>query len=141
MVDRERLARFIQELEKYLGQLSELQKMEKQEYLNNWRMYYVVDRTLHLALETFLNIGEIVITECKFRKPDTYADIPRILQENGVIPKELEEKLIDLAKFRNVLVHEYLYLNHEIVYKHLKTDPDIIKKYLSYVKKFIRGKK
>ena len=122
MVDKERLARYIRELENYLKQLDELKKLPKQRYMTDWRISYTVERTLHLSLETFLSIGEMLISESRFKKPDSYAEIPKILMENKVIPKNLAEKLIDLAKFRNVLVHEYLYLDREKVYQHLLND-------------------
>jgi len=139
MVDSDKLTKFIRELENYLLQIKELQKLEKQKYLDDWRTYYQVDRCLHLSLETFLSISEMVISEFKFRKPDGYIDIPKILYENNVISNELKEKLIDLAKFRNVLVHEYLYLDHERVYEHLHKDPEIIKEFLNVVKEFIKS--
>jgi uncharacterized protein YutE (UPF0331/DUF86 family) len=140
MTDKEKLQKYISNLEIYISQLAELQGVNKQEFLNNWQVYGLVDRWLHLALETFLSLGEMIISEFNFRKPDTYADIPKILGENNVIPKELVEKLIDLAKFRNVLVHEYLYLDHERVYEHLQKDPVFLLKFLKSVKKFIKEK-
>lgn len=136
MVDKEKLAKYILELEQYLKHLIELQKYNKEEFLSNWKIYDLVDRKLHLALETFLTIGEMIISEFGFQKPDTYADIPRILFENKIINLELKEKLVDLARFRNVLVHEYLYLDHEKVYQHLQNDPQIIKEFIERIKKF-----
>ncbi len=91
-------------------------------------------------LETFLSIGERIISEFNFRKPDSYADVPKILVENKVIPVDLGEKLVDLAKFRNVLVHEYLSLDHERVYEHLKNAPSTISEFLGYIKKFVKDK-
>lgn len=138
MVDSERLARYIRDLETYLKQAQELQKTDKKELLSDWRIYDLVDRKLHLILETFLSIGEVIISEYKFRKPDTYADIPKIMIENGVIPEDLGNKLIDLAKFRNVLVHEYLFIDHERVYEHLHGDLAIIQEFLNTIKEFIK---
>jgi uncharacterized protein YutE (UPF0331/DUF86 family) len=86
MVDKERLAKYIRELENYLRQLNELKKIPKVDYTTDWRISYVVERTLHLSLETFLSIGEMLISEFKFKKPDSYAEIPKILMENKVIP-------------------------------------------------------
>jgi uncharacterized protein YutE (UPF0331/DUF86 family) len=140
MVDSERLARYIRELETYVKQVQELQKIRKKEFLSDWRIYDLVDRKLHLVLETFLSIGEIIISEFKLRKPDSYADIPKILAGNEVIPDDLGDKLIDLAKFRNVLVHEYLYLDHERVYEHLQNDMATIQEFLNHVKEFIKDK-
>ncbi len=80
----------------------------------------------------------MLISEFKFRKPDTYGDIPKILRENNIINVVLCKKLVDLAQFRNVLVHEYMSLDREIVFKHLHKDPNIIKEFLNKVKDFIK---
>jgi uncharacterized protein YutE (UPF0331/DUF86 family) len=117
-----------------------LKKHTRDEFLADWRIYGLAERQLHLSLETFLTIGEMIIAEFDFAKPDTYADIPRILFENKVIARQLKDKLVDLARFRNVLVHDYLYLNHEKVYEHLQKDSKIIKKFIDAVKKFVASK-
>ena len=137
MVDKERFAKYIQELDGYLQHLDELKRYPMEEFLSDWRIYGLADRQLHLALETFLTLGEMIISEFGFHKPDTYADIPRILFENKVISKLLKDQLVDLARFRNVLVHDYLYLNHEKVYEHLQKDSKIIKEFIEAVKKFV----
>lgn len=136
MVDREKLAKYILELERYIEQLKELKHYNREEFLSDWKIYDLVDRKLHLVLETYLAIGEIIIGEKKLRKPDTYADIPRILFENKVIGNALKEQLVDLARFRNVLVHEYVALDHGIVYKHLQNAPAIIAEFLKAIKSY-----
>ncbi len=140
MVDKEKLAKYIQELEGYLSHLDELQKHPIDEFISDWRIFSLVDRQLHLTLESFLTIGEMIIAEFAFDKPDTYADIPRILFENKVISKRLNDQLIDLARFRNVLVHDYLSLDHEKVYQHIQKDPKIIREFIKEVKKFVSMK-
>ena len=92
---------------------------------------------MHLALETFLTIGEMIIAESGFRKPNTYAEIPRILCENKVIGKPLKDELVNVARLRNVLVHDYLYLDHEKVYQHIRNAPRIIEEFVSAVREFV----
>jgi uncharacterized protein YutE (UPF0331/DUF86 family) len=140
MVDKTRLAKYIQDLEGYLKHLAELQKHPVEEFLSDWRIYDLADRQLHLVLETFLAIGEMIISEFGFAKPDTYADIPRILFENKVIPNQLKDRLIDLARFRNVLVHDYLSLDHERVYQHVQTDAKAIEEFIEAIKRFVATK-
>jgi uncharacterized protein YutE (UPF0331/DUF86 family) len=137
MIDRERLAKYLQDLEGYLRRLAELQRYPEEEFLSNWRIHDLADRQLHLTLETFLMVGEIVISECRFRKPDTYADIPRILYENKVIGKQLHDELVDLARFRNVLVHGYLHLDHERVYQRVHTGPRIIEEFIDAIREYV----
>jgi uncharacterized protein YutE (UPF0331/DUF86 family) len=140
MVDRTRLAKYIQDLEGYLKHLAELQKHPVEEFLSDWRIYDLAERQLHLAMETFLTIGEMIISEFGFTKPDTYADIPRILFENKVISNQLKDKLVDLARFRNVLVHDYLRLDHERVFQHVQIDDKIVSEFIEAIKRFVAMK-
>lgn len=140
MVDKARLAKCLQDLEGYLQHLFEMQKYPVEEYLSDWRIYDLADRQLHLALETFLTVGDMVISEFGFAKPDTYADIPRILFENKVIPGQLKDKLVDLARLRNVLVHDYLRLDHERIYQHLQNDTKTIEEFIEAIKRFVAEK-
>ena len=136
-MDKERLAKYIEELEGYLAHLFELQRYPEEEFLSDWRIHDLADRQLHLTLETLLTVGEMVISECRFRKPDTYADIPRILCENHVIGRRLSEELIDMARFRNVLVHGYIHLDHERVYRRVHTDARIIEEFIGTIKEYV----
>lgn len=140
MVDKPRLAKYIQELETYLQHLEELQRYPLQDFLSDWRISDLADRQLHITLETFLTIGEMLISEFGFQKPDTYADIPRILFENKVIPHKLKEQLVELARLRNVLVHDYIRLDHERVYQHVQKDAGVIREFIDVIKKFVAKK-
>ena len=140
MLNREEIAKYIRDLEGYLGHLAELQRYPEEEFLSDWRVHDLADRQLHLTLETFLTIGEAVISGCGFRKPDTYADIPKILHQNKVIGKQLKDQLVNLARLRNVLVHDYLTLDHERVYQHVHTDARIIEEFINAVRSFIAAR-
>ncbi len=52
-----------------------------------------------------------------------YSDIPKILEQNGVIDAEIREKWIQMIGFRNVLVHQYIDVDRSIVY-------DVLENYL-----------
>lgn len=60
-----------------------------------------------------------VISDRNYRKPETYGEILHILAEEGIISRGLMDKLEGMAAFRNLLVHDYLRVDHERVYKAL----------------------
>lgn len=74
------------------------------------------ERYLHLAIESLLDIGNHIISDQGFRKPETYTDIFQILAEQHIIPPELLKELEGMAAFRNILVHDYLRLDLEKIY-------------------------
>jgi len=79
-----------------------------------------VERSLHLAIEACLDIGRRLIAQGGFRYPEDNADVFRVLAEHGVVPPELLPNLIRMARFRNLIVHDYARLDDALVYGILK---------------------
>ena len=42
-----------------------------------------------------------------FRRAEKYSDMFRVLREEGVLGERLAQRLEDMARFRNLLVHRY----------------------------------
>jgi uncharacterized protein YutE (UPF0331/DUF86 family) len=71
---------------------------------------------LQIAIEDCLDIGKHIIAEEAFRVPKDNQDIFVVLYDEGIIPKRLLTRLIDMAKFRNLVVHDYVRIDNAIVY-------------------------
>ena len=75
------------------------------------------ERNLRLAIECVLDTGNHIIADRGYEKPESYADVFRILFDNKVISSKLYKNLEGMAAFRNVLVHDYLRLDRTRVHK------------------------
>jgi uncharacterized protein YutE (UPF0331/DUF86 family) len=53
------------------------------------------------------------------RKPADYYEAFLILGEAGILSMDFARKIAPLAGFRNILVHEYLRLDWELVFENL----------------------
>lgn len=63
------------------------------------------------------------ITARKFKQvPESYSDCFRILNECGVITAELAERLGNMVRFRNMLVHIYWEIDDEKIFDILTSD-------------------
>ncbi len=85
------------------------------------------ERNLHLAIECLLDIGNHIIADRNYSKPESYADIFKILSDEHVISQELYNNLEGMAAFRNILVHDYLRLNRKRVYEIIKLNSCFLK--------------
>jgi uncharacterized protein YutE (UPF0331/DUF86 family) len=54
--------------------------------------------------------------------------------EQGIIPNKLAENLKKMAQFRNIIVHDYIRIQPEIVYAILKNNLTDIIEYANIVK-------
>jgi uncharacterized protein YutE (UPF0331/DUF86 family) len=66
-----------------------------------------VERRLETAIQACIDIGNHIISQQNLGSPADYGQIFLILAEKGIINSKLSEKLIRMAGFRNVLIHEY----------------------------------
>lgn len=59
------------------------------------------------------------------RKPTDYYEAILIMGELGVLPVDFSQHLAPIAGFRNILVHEYISVDWDQVYKHLQRLEDL----------------
>jgi len=90
------------------------------EYVDNIRLRRAVERSLQVATEACLDIGRRLIAEKGLRFPEDNKDVFVVLAEEKVIPYDMLLTLQNMVGFRNVLVHEYVKLDHVTVYGVLK---------------------
>ncbi len=90
-----------------------------------------------VAIQSCIDIGNRIISVKGWRKPESYRDIFQILEENGVILKELSEKLKDFAGLRNALIHLYWQFQLERLYKFIKEEYKTIEVFKKEILKFL----
>ncbi len=103
-------------LDEYLQILYNMQKYSLEEFLSNPEHYASVERFLHMAIESTIDIGGHIVSGLGLGEVNWYSDIATIMEEKGYISVELREKWIRIVGFRNILVHQYLEVDREIVY-------------------------
>jgi uncharacterized protein YutE (UPF0331/DUF86 family) len=122
MVDRDLILRRLANLDTYLEQLAPYRALDVEGYTQDWKTQRVIERTLHLAIETCMDVADHVVADRRLRVPETGAESFEILAEAGLLPKPLGTALALMVGFRNILVHDYTRLDPAIVIRVLRTD-------------------
>jgi len=99
-------------------------------YRQNKKDQRFVERTLHLACESCLDIAAHIISRCGLREPRDNKDLFLVLYENNIITEPIFEAMAKMAKFRNIIVHDYARIELEVV--------GILKKNVEDLKRFSR---
>ncbi len=115
MVDKPLILRKLTELDEYLKQMGEFSSVTLEEYLRDWKVQRIVERTLQMMIETCADIANHIISDRGYRTPDNYGDTFRVLHENGVFKSDLFEIMLKMARFRNIVVHQYDKVDEAIV--------------------------
>ena len=120
VVDRELVLRKAAALEGYLGELEQFRNIDLETYRAEWKTQRVVERSLHLAIEVCLDLGDHLIADRGLRVPTTQAEIFEILQDAGMLDASVSQCLMQMARFRNLLVHDYARIEPDKVLKILR---------------------
>ncbi len=140
LVDKNILLRKISDLEMYKKQIREFSDITFQTYKSDWKTQRIVERTLQIMIETCADIANHIVSDRSMRAPISYADTFRVLLENNIIDSELFIIMEKMAKFRNVVVHQYEEVDSEIVIvilkKHLRDFDRFIDAILAYLKSY-----
>jgi uncharacterized protein YutE (UPF0331/DUF86 family) len=122
MVDKSLVLRKFAELEENLRQIGDYSNISVKEYSEDWKVQRIVERTLQMMIEICVDIASHIVSDAGYRVPKSYADTFRVLHENENISEDLFGKMEKMAKFRNIVIHQYSKVDAEIVVNILKRD-------------------
>ena len=122
MVDVEIFSRRLDALAGYLERLQRLGEASEREYLAEPGIYDLAARYLHLAVEAAIDLANHWIADRALRTPDSNRDSFTVLEEAGEIETALDERMRGWAGFRNVLVHEYIGIDHRIAHAAIRNE-------------------
>ena len=72
--------------------------------------------------ECCIDIASHIIAAKSMGRAEEYRGMFYLLGENGVIEKDLSERLGDMAGFRNLLVHRYGDVDNEVVLEMIRSE-------------------
>lgn len=121
MVDKTVVQRKLADLETYVGQIGQYADISIEAYQADWKTQRIIERTLQMMIETCADITNHIISDSGMRPPTSYADTFKVLHENGILGPALSANLEKMAKFRNVVVHQYEGVDAGIVVTILRT--------------------
>ncbi len=128
-------------LGEYLKILRGYQRHSLEELKTDVTLKGAVERYMEVSLECCLDVGEMIISKERARKPESYREVIEILGEIGVLPADFAEKFAPVAGLRNILVHMYAKVDIEKIYKHLQNNLEDINEFAKFVAKYLEGEK
>lgn len=117
--------------------LRECGKSSKKEFIEDFKISDSAMRNLILGSEIVTDIGNHILTEAFQVHPKEYSEVIILLGETGVVDKKFATENVNMARFRNLLVHEYIKIDLDKVYDYLQKAPEILAKFAKYFVEFI----
>jgi uncharacterized protein YutE (UPF0331/DUF86 family) len=125
LVDAERAYLRIERLRSLIAQLEDVRREGEGAYFADERLRLMTERCLELSAQICIDLGLQALAEQSAPTPESYADVFKTLGREGLMDKELANRLADAAKQRNVLVHLYLDIDDKKVFESLSHLDDL----------------
>jgi uncharacterized protein YutE (UPF0331/DUF86 family) len=138
-VDKERITEFLRLISQDLLVLREKARVPMETYLNSRDLQSIVERRLQTAIESATNIGNHIIARWGLRPPQDCPDVFRILQEAKVLPEEVASPMMDMARFRNLLVRGYWRIDYKSVYESLLKRIEALQDFAKHIGRWLKS--
>ena len=127
----------IEKINESLERLKRIRNVSLPDFLNNQDLKDIACFRLLIVIEDALAVCFHISAKNLKRIPTEYGECFRILAHEGIVPKDLAERLSLMARFRNVLVHQYWDVDFKRVYAIIKEDLGHIEAFLESIEKLL----
>jgi len=139
-MDKQRIISLIDQLESYVKDLEQHKPATLKEYEQNIEKRRFCERTLQLAIEVCIDIGQLLVKELRLGLPSEEENIFHKLEQEKIISVEMKNILKNMKRFRNVLIHRYVEIDNELVFKNIKDNLKDFKKFQQEIITFLKRK-
>lgn len=122
-----------------MQKLEPLVAKSKEELIQDEYLKDIIERNLEIAVQACIDICNRIISVEELEKPKDYFEAILRLGENNILPYEFAQKISPIAGFRNILIHEYIDINWDEVYKNLQNIEDFYR-FMSYINQWLASK-
>jgi uncharacterized protein YutE (UPF0331/DUF86 family) len=138
LVDRHVVQARMAKMREYVALLRKIRRMaDEPAFVKDPLIYGNAERYLQLAIQGVLDISNHIVADMKLRLPTDSKELFALLATHKVLPVTLSKKLVSMAGFRNVLVHDYLEIDRRRVYRVLTDDLGDFEKFIKAVSKLL----
>lgn len=134
----DRIIKRLKKLSEYTTFLKEFRGVTKEILETDKYKRSIVERNLHLACEIVIDVANILNSEYRLPPASDNKETILTLGEAGILEKKYAKELSGLAPFRNVLVHDYLEVDYEIVADVLNNKLEDFEKFSKIIAEFLQ---
>ena len=109
----------------------------KAEFLNDSDAIDVAEHNIQMAIQCVLDISNHILADVKAGLPDDHRKIFTMLASHQILPRKLSGRLAEMAGLRNILVHEYLDVDLEILYRAMTEELADFEEFIKAVTKLL----
>ncbi len=141
-IDEKRVKARIEEIDRRLKFLSKTAKVDRVRFLTDHFIFTSAERDLQITIQACIDIANHLVAKINLEKPQKdNKEVFPILAKHKIISSSLAKKLVKMAGQRNILVHEYLQVEKEVIYETINNSLGDVVEFVKFIQKFIDEQK
>ena len=140
MDEKEKIARKILSMKKYVDFLRSYQSLSPRKLEEDYELKSAIERNFQLAIESALDIGEIIISAEGLEKPEDYRSVVLILGKQNILPPAFAERFARAVGLRNILVHMYEEVDIQKLHQYMQNNLKDFDEYVKYIAKYLESR-
>lgn len=138
LLDLEVIEKKLSEFDEYVLYLENIQNtLHLESFLEDTQQQWSVEHGLQLCIQMVIDLGSHILVSLNLNNIQDYSDVGKKLGKHGILEAELSKRTVDMIKFRNLLVHEYVNVDPQRVFEILKIGISDFKEISQQIKSFI----
>ena len=133
MLDKNVIVTRIEQVDKHLDKISSYKKFSYEELLKDTNAQDIVEYNLFQVVNHLINIVQHTVVEEDYGLPQSAYEASQILCEKGILDEDDLEIIKKMIGFRNIVGHDYISINKEVVYFILTKGTEDIRSILSKI--------
>jgi uncharacterized protein YutE (UPF0331/DUF86 family) len=132
------LNRLFTEMDESLRKLRSLSQLSEDEFLSHYEKIDTSKYNFIVAIEAIIDICNRIISKRELGFPQDYSDVIKLMSQEGVLEGDLVGRLVEMVKFRNMLVHLYWKIENDRLYKYLKENLGDFEAFKEAIRKYLK---
>ena len=124
-------------MQSYLAELAEVAEAGSEGYLNDSRTRRAGERLLQLVVESGTDAVRMYMLGRGFNPGPSHAACLQNMAHHNLLNRDLVGRLIQYVSVRNVVVHDYLTLDDEAVFRQIEDAPAVFGEFTTRMRELL----
>jgi uncharacterized protein YutE (UPF0331/DUF86 family) len=138
-LDNNVLNRLFVEMNEALRKLRNLSKLSKDDFLAHYEKIDTAKYNFIVAIEAVIDICNRIISQRKLGLPQDYSDVIKLMGHQGIVQGDLVGRLVEMVKFRNMLVHIYWKIENDRLFHYLTAELGDFEAFKDAIREYLKG--
>lgn len=128
----------LEALGQYAAHLERFRALSGEEFAADIERLWAVEHGLQLCIQCVIDVCDYLVAQLGLGVAATHLEAVELLCQAGVLPESLRSALINMMRFRNILVHAYLRVDVDKVRENLQKGLPDFAEFARCVLEFLR---